>query len=268
MTPGAIKKYNELKKNMTGMGKILVAFSGGVDSTLLLKAGAEALGAGNVVAVTVFSRTRHKDETRRAAKAASRFGVEHVVIRTDELSIPEVRANGKRRCFYCKKNIFSAMRGLARERGIKYVLEASTMDDLKVFRPGRDAIKKLGIRSPLCEAGFFKKDVREVLKGAGLRVWSAPSESCLLTRFPYGRDIKTSDLEKVRKAEEFLKKKGFSQVRVRTYSDMARIEVSPDGLKNILSAKNRKKVIDFLKELGYKYVTVDMEGFRSGSMDE
>jgi len=262
------KKYINLKKNIARNKNVLVAFSGGVDSALLLMAAVEALGGKNVVAVTAVSEIRHKAEAKRAAAIASRLGAKHVIIKSDELSIPEVRANGRKRCYLCKKNIFSGMIRRARKKGISSVLEASTRDDLASLRPGRRAVRELGIESPLCDAGFSKKDVREVLRESGLGIWDAPSESCLLTRFPYGREIKVTDIDRVRKTEQVLAKMGFSQVRVRTYGDMARIEVSPDGIRELLSGAKRKRIIRAFRRAGYKHIAVDMEGFRSGSMDE
>lgn len=266
MKEECFKKYDRLKDRLKGLGQVAIAFSGGVDSTLLLYAAVEALGK-NIIAVTAVSEIRHKEEKDRAHKIAKITGVKHFIVSTEELSIPEVKNNSIDRCYHCKKNIFSKVMELAEKNGISLIAEASTCDDEDVFRPGRRAIKELGVLSPLAESGFSKKEVTETLKNKRVEIFNTPSESCLLTRFPYAEAITGEKLTKVRLAEEYLKEKGFLQVRVRTYDDLARIEVSDDDIAKLLSGVRKDEIVDKMKSLGYKYVTVDIEGFRSGSMD-
>ena len=259
-------KYDKLKNLLKGFKNIAIAFSGGVDSTFLLYAAAEVLGK-NVIAVTAISDIRHNVEKLRAQKTAEKIGIRHILIQTEELSIPEIKNNSIDRCYFCKKNIFSKVIAMAKEEGISAIVEASTCDDLNVFRPGRRAVDELEIQSPLVKVGFSKNEIIEMLEKKDFDIFNTPSESCLLTRFPYNVLIDVESLAMVRLAEEFLKKEGFSQVRVRTYNDLARIEVPKTDIVRLVSADMKTVIVGKMKALGYKYITIDVEGFRSGSMD-
>jgi uncharacterized protein len=194
--------------------------------------------------------------------------VRHILIESNELEIDGFSQNPPDRCYYCKKELFEKLSNLAKEEGIQFVIEGSTLDDEKDHRPGKKAIQELGIRSPLKEARFTKADVREVSKDLNLSTWDKPSFACLASRFPYGEEITENALERVDQAEEFLFGLGFKQVRVRHYQSLARIEIYPEEMGRFLEGSMRERVVRRLKEIGYKYVTLDLQGFRSGSMNE
>lgn len=271
------KKLDELKKTLKGLGSVLVAFSGGVDSSFLLKVAKDVLDE-NVIAVTADSQTYPSSELKGAKKIARKLGVEHIVITTDELSNPEFVKNPINRCYLCKKELFSKFKNIAEERGVSYIIEASNYDDLKDFRPGRKAIQELGIKSPLLDVKLKKEEIRALSKKAHLPTWNKSSYACLASRIPYGVKITPEKLKRIEKAEEFLKSLGLKQVRVRDYcarssfseggGDMARIEVSKKDMPLILKEKIRTKIIEKLSKLGYHYITLDLEGYRTGSMNK
>jgi pyridinium-3,5-biscarboxylic acid mononucleotide sulfurtransferase len=194
--------------------------------------------------------------------------VKHILIESNELEIEGFSKNPSNRCYFCKKELFEEMQNLARKEAISFVVEGSTLDDEKDHRPGRRAIQELGIRSPLQEARFTKKDVRELSRTLGLPTWDKPSFACLASRFPYGDEITPEGLRMVDEAEDFLFSLGFKQVRVRHYQSLARIEVYPEEMSRLMNGSLREKVVDRLKKIGYRYVTLDLQGFRSGSMNE
>jgi uncharacterized protein len=264
----AEEKLNRLKEILKSMGKVLVAYSGGVDSTLLLKVAADTVGRDRVVAVTALSPLYPERELAGAKEVARGIGVRHILIESNELEIDGFSQNPPDRCYYCKKELFEKLSNLAKEEGIQFVIEGSTLDDEKDHRPGKKAIQELGIRSPLKEARFTKADVREVSKDLNLSTWDKPSFACLASRFPYGEEITENALERVDQAEEFLFGLGFKQVRVRHYQSLARIEIYPEEMGRFLEGSMRERVVRRLKEIGYKYVTLDLQGFRSGSMNE
>jgi uncharacterized protein len=239
-----------------------------VDSTLLLRAAKESLGEEHVLAVTALSPLYPNRELAGAKRMAQEMGVKHILIESNELEIDGFSKNPSNRCYFCKKELFEEMQNLARKEAISFVVEGSTLDDEKDHRPGRRAIQELGIRSPLQEARFTKKDVRELSRTLGLPTWDKPSFACLASRFPYGEEITPEGLRMVDEAEDFLFSLGFKQVRVRHYQSLARIEVYPEEMSRLMNGSLREKVVNRLKKIGYRYVTLDLQGFRSGSMNE
>lgn len=261
------RKYEKLKAELEKMEKVLVAFSGGVDSTLLLKVASDVLGK-NVLAVIASSETYPGNETMDARKLARRLKVRHKVISTHELDNPDFLSNPPERCYHCKKELFGTLASIAREEGISFVLDGSNHDDLLDFRPGAKAAKELGIRSPLREAGLTKAEVRELSRRLRLSTWDKPSLACLASRFPYHTRIEGKSLRRIGAAEEFLREAGFRQVRVRHHGPIARIEVEADEFPRLLKKGLAAKISTRLKELGYSYVSLDLEGYRTGSMNE
>jgi uncharacterized protein len=262
------EKFIKLKEIFLAMGKVVVAYSGGVDSTLLLKAAKESLGEKHVLAVTALSPLFPDRELAGAKRMAQEMGVKHILIESNELEIDGFSKNPSNRCYFCKKELFEEMQSLARKEAISFVVEGSTLDDEKDHRPGRRAMQELGIRSPLQEARFTKEDVRELSRTLGLPTWDKPSFACLASRFPYGEEITPEGLRMVDEAENFLFSLGFKQVRVRHYQSLARIEVYPEEMSRLMNGSLREKIVNRLKKIGYRYVTLDLQGFRSGSMNE
>jgi uncharacterized protein len=262
-----MSKLQVLKNTLSSMESALVAFSGGVDSTFLLKVAKDVLGD-NVVAVTATSVTYPSHEVDDALKMVRQLGVRHTTIHTDEFSNDKFAENSKDRCYWCKKELFAKLWELAREYGLKNVLDGSNFDDTKDHRPGMKAGSELGVRSPLIEAELTKDEIRSFSKELGLQTWGKPSFACLSSRFPYGTRITEEGLTRVGKAEQFLRELGLSQLRVRHYNETARIEVLKEDMHRMLEEKTRNQVLSFLKNLGYTYITLDLEGFRTGSMNE
>ncbi|MDP2973041.1 MAG: ATP-dependent sacrificial sulfur transferase LarE [Deltaproteobacteria bacterium] len=261
-------KIQTLKEIFRSMGKVVVAFSGGVDSTFLLKMARDVLGVENVLAVTALSPLYPERELKGAEKMAQEIGVRHLLIESNELEIDGFSRNPPNRCYFCKRELFGELKKLAQRENISFVVEGSTMDDEMDYRPGKKAIGELEIRSPLMEASFSKSDVREASKALGLPTWDKPSFACLASRFPYWEEITEEGLRMVDEAEDFLIGLGFKQVRVRHYKDLARIEVFRDEIGRFLDEAVREKVVEHLKKIGYQYITLDLQGFRSGSMNE
>jgi uncharacterized protein len=262
------EKFERLKEIFRSMGKVLVAYSGGVDSTLLLKVAEDTLGDKNVLAVTALSPLYPERELAGAQKVIQTMGVRHRLIQSNELEIEEFSKNPPNRCYYCKRKLFGELLDLAKKESIPFIVEGSTLDDDKDHRPGRMAVQELGIRSPLKEALFTKTDVRELSKALDLSTWDKPSFACLASRFPYGESINEEELKMVDEAEDFLFELGFKQVRVRHYQNLARIEIFQEEMGRLLDGSLREKVVSHLKRIGYRYVTLDLQGFRSGSMNE
>lgn len=262
-----LSKYDKLKNILQEMGGVLVAFSGGVDSTFLLKTAQEVLGK-NVLAVVASSETYPQKEREEAIRFAEESGIRYKVIETKELESTDFANNPPERCYFCKKELFSKLRDIAEAENISYILDGSNYEDKADFRPGMKAGEELGIRSPLKEAHLGKSEIRQLSKRSNLPTWNKPSLACLSSRFPYYTKIELKDLKRVARAEEFLRKLGFLQVRVRHHGQIARIEIEPIEFSKITKKKVREAIIKNFKKLGYVYIALDLAGFRSGSMNE
>ena len=263
----AFAKLKQLRERLRRIESAVVAFSSGVDSTFLLRVAHEELGE-HVVAATIRSHTFPKRELDEAAAFCRAEGVRHVVIDSDELNIPGFAENPPDRCYHCKKELFSKLLAFARENGLAVVLEGSNLDDDGDYRPGRRAIQELGIVSPLHEAGLTKAEIRALSREMGLPTSDKPSFACLASRFPYGERITAAALERVERAEQWLLDAGFglTQLRVRSHGDLARIEVPPGDIPRL--AARAAEIAAAFKELGFAYVTLDLRGYRTGSMNE
>jgi uncharacterized protein len=259
-------KLSKLKQIIKGYSSCLVAFSGGVDSSFLLAVAATVLPRNKLLAVTADSPTYPCEELLGAKRIAQSLGVRHKVIKTNEFRDKKFISNPIDRCYFCKRELFAALNKIAKDNKLNFVLDASTISDKVDFRPGSLAKKELKVRSPLQEAGLTKVDIRSLSKKLGLSTWDKPSLACLASRIPYGIKISREILERVHKGEAVLKKEGFAQVRLRHYNGLCRIEVTKKDVPRLLVVRNR--IVDRLKKLGYNYVTVDLEGYRSGSMNE
>lgn len=261
------EKFSLLKDIILDMGSIAVAFSGGVDSTFLLKTAHDVLKDG-CIAVTASSCTFPKRELNEAAAFCESEGIRHLICESEELEIEGFSKNPPNRCYLCKKELFRKVLQLAKENGIAFVAEGSNMDDLGDYRPGLAAIKELGIRSPLREASLYKEEIRELSKKMNLPTWDKPSFACLSSRFVYGEEITPKKLLMVERSEELLLGLGFKQVRVRIHGNIARIEILPWEYSKFMQENVRITVTQKLKEYGFDYVTLDLTGYRTGSMNE
>ena len=259
------EKLDSLKKTLKSLESVVIAYSGGVDSTFLSKVAFDVLGD-NALAVTAKSETYPRSEFEEAIKFAGEMGVKHEAIVSEELDIPEFSDNPVNRCYYCKKELFAKLKETAKERGFKHVVDGSNYDDLDDYRPGMQAVEELGVRSPLKEAGMTKDDIRELSKRMGLPTWDKPSFACLSSRFPYGNKITREKLTAVGEAEIFLRNLGIRQLRVRHHDKIARVEVAEEDMETLF--RHREQIVEKLKELGYNYVTMDLQGYRTGSMNE
>lgn len=260
-------KFEILKSTLKDMGSVLVGFSGGVDSSFLLKTAQEVL-EDNVLAVIAKSETYPEKEQEEAVKMAEEWNVRLKIIQTNELDNPDFVQNPPTRCYFCKNELFSKLKEIASSEGILYVCDGANYEDIDDFRPGAKAAEELGVRSPLKEAGLVKDEIREISRWMGLSTWNKPSLACLSSRFPYNTEIDRDSLKQIAQAEDYLRSKGFTQVRVRHHGQIARIEVEPEKIVIMMDPELRRDVVENFKAFGYAYVTLDLAGYRTGSMNE
>jgi uncharacterized protein len=263
----AYQKYEKLKEYLKSLESAAVAFSGGVDSTFLLKAAKETLGD-NVLAVTASSCSFPKRELNEASDFCKKENIKHIIVESEELDIDGFSKNPVNRCYLCKTELFNKIWNAAKANNIKNVAEASNIDDNGDYRPGLKAVEELGVKSPLRYAGFTKKEIRELSKELGLATWDKQSFACLASRFPYGQEISAESLAMIDKAEQFLLDIGLKQVRVRHHGNLARIETDEEGFALLTKKDNRIKINGEFKKIGYIYVSIDIMGYRTGSMNE
>ncbi len=268
VTEKTCQKLDALRAELKKMDSLLVAFSGGVDSSFLLAVAIETLGVEKVLAVTAQSETYAASELPIAKALVAQLGAKHQIIETCELDDPHYAENPPQRCYYCKMELLSKLKGIAEEQGYTHVATAANADDTGDFRPGLRAGNELGIDRPLQKVGLTKNEIRALSRQMDLPSWDKPSMACLASRFPYGQKLTLQNLSQVEAAEDFLLKAGFSPLRVRSHDTIARIEISPGQFDKLLDEKFREKIIVRLKQLGYTYITFDLAGFRSGSMNE
>lgn len=261
------EKLANLRRLLNDMNTCVIAYSGGVDSTLLAALAKEILGDR---ALIVFAKSPvvPEEELLAARRLAGKFGFNYLEIEHNQLELPDFVCNSKDRCYHCKLDLHKQLSSIASARGIKWVCEGSNYDDLSDYRPGLKAVTEIGVRSPLSESFITKAEIRSLSKEKGIDNWDKPASPCLSSRVPYGTPITKDIIAKIEKGEEYLKSLGMKQVRLRHHGEVARIEVEESDIGIFLNTENRKKVIAVLKSLGYKYVTVDLQGFRSGSLNE
>lgn len=267
MTQELRRKYDRLLEILKGLESVIVAFSGGVDSTFLAKAARDALGD-KAVLVTADSETYPASELDEARRLANHLGMRHVVVETRELDNPEYAKNAPNRCFFCKEELFMKLRPIAAREGVAHLIYGANMDDLGDHRPGMDAARRMGVRAPLIEAEFWKAEIRELSREFGLPTWQKPSFACLSSRFQYGDAITAEKLRQVDAAEAFVRSLGFRQFRVRHHDLLARLEIAREEMARLWEDGAQDSIVARFRELGYLYVTVDLQGFRSGSAND
>jgi uncharacterized protein len=263
---GASKKKRALGQLLKEARSLLVAFSGGVDSSFLLAVAHEVLGD-HVVAATAKSEIYPSRELKGARQFTGDRKIEHIVFRSGELALPAFAVNGPERCYHCKKALFQALSNLARRKGIQHVAHGANVDDLADYRPGFRAAKEMGIMAPLVEVGLHKEDVRFLAKDMGIAVWDKPSMACLASRIPYGSEITDEKLKMIEEAEGFLCDRGVAQCRVRYHGPVARIELGQSDLETVMEKGFREAVVKKFRDIGFFHISVDLEGYTSGSMN-
>jgi len=259
-------KLFRLKEILKKSASCLIAFSGGVDSAFLLEIASSVLPKDKILAVTAKSPTYPEEELLLARKIARKLGVRHKIIRTSELSDKRFVSNNPSRCYFCKRELFTRLKAISRRHNLKFVFDASNVSDKSDFRPGTNAKNELGVRSPLQEAFLAKLEIRALSKKLGLSTWNKPSQACLASRIPYGTKISRPALKRIDGMERILRRAGFGQVRARHYNKLCRIEVPKKEIARLININ--QSLIDKLKKLGYNYITVDLEGYRTGSLNE
>ena len=260
------KKVENLKQYIAGLGSLAIGFSGGVDSSLLVAVAHEVLGD-RLIAVTGADASVPERELNEAADFCKERGIRHIVCNVNPLKEEGYRNNSPDRCYFCKHGIFTEVRKIALENGIKYLAEGSNVDDIGDYRPGLRAAAELSVKSPLREAGFTKSEIRIISRAMGLPTWSKPAYACLASRFVYGEEITEEKLHMIDRAEQFLIEHGFFEERVRMHGNIARIEVPPEDITRLAADEIREAVYDRFRELGFLFVTLDMKGYKSGSMN-
>jgi len=261
-------KHDHLKNILREMGSVAIGFSGGIDSTLLIRVATDALGK-NALAVIGKSETYPTREFEEAIQLATSFGSRYRVVNTEETDNLKFKENPPDRCYFCKTELFGKLNVIAKEEGMRWIADGTILDDLGDFRPGMRAKSEQDVRSPLLEAGFTKSDVRSLSRSLGILTWDKPSFACLSSRFPYGHGITKENLMKVDAAETFMRDLGFRFFRVRHHDDRtARLEVGPQEIDRLFDSGLREKIVDHFKSLGFAYVTLDLQGYRTGSMNE
>ena len=260
-------KLKQLEKILGDMGTVLIAYSGGVDSTFLAVTAHEVLGK-NSLAVFAASPVAPPMEKEEAETLARQVGLRFRIIESNEMNNADFVSNPPERCYYCKRELFSELKPIALAEGLKWVADGTNADDLSDFRPGRKASAEAGIRSPLLEAGLTKAEIRQLSRAKGLPTWDRPASPCLASRIPYGIPVTAETLNKIARGEQYLHSLGFRQLRLRHHGDIARIEVDTGDIAKVINADIRREIVEHLKALGYKYVALDLTGYRTGSLNE
>ncbi|NET25003.1 ATP-dependent sacrificial sulfur transferase LarE [Okeania sp. SIO1I7] len=261
------KKLKELKKIFSEMEKALIAYSGGIDSTLVAKVAYDVLG-NKALAITAISPSLLPEDLEDARIQAAVIGISHEEVETNEMENPNYTSNPINRCYFCKSELHDTLKPLALKRGYSYVVDGVNADDLRDYRPGIQAAKERGARSPLAELGISKFEVRQLAKELGLPWWDKPAQPCLSSRFPYGEEITFEKLQRVGRGERYLRDLGLKNLRVRSEKDTARIELPPEQIKEFVLTINLPQLVEKFKEFGFIYVTLDLEGYRSGKLNQ
>ncbi len=268
LDPGALReKERKLLEILRGMGSVIIAYSGGTDSAYLAWAAASVLGD-KALAITADTASMPESHKRDAEEFARRYGLRHEYVKTSEFENPVFVANDANRCFHCKDELFSRLEEVARNRGIADIIYGVNVDDLRDYRPGQNAAAKHEVKAPLVEAGLRKAEIRELSRMAGLPTWDRPAAACLSSRIPYGTPVTVETVKKVELGEEAVKALGFRQFRVRFHGDLVRLEIAPEEIELALTREMARKFTTIFKSLGFHYVTLDLEGYRQGAMNE
>jgi uncharacterized protein len=268
MTDVIDNKFNSLRQILQGLKQVIVAYSGGVDSTFLLKAAVDTLGKDNVLACIAVGASLPKDQYEQAVRLAQQIGAKLQSVESDEMADTKFTKNAADRCFHCKSHLFKILLDIAKEKGFNAVIYGNNYDDKADYRPGSRAAQAFGIRAPLMEAELTKSDIRELSRRCGLPTADLPASPCLASRLPYGLEITAERLAQVEQAECFLRELGLVEFRVRHHGNLARIEVKPQQFAIITSEPNKTKIVERLKAIGFTFVCIDLQGFRSGALNE